>query len=194
MMARFFRRWRWLGLAACLVVLIWAAGLAVFAQRVTSQAEPDTAKTDAIVALTGEQNRLQAGLGLLREDLAPRLFFSGVYRGVDVEQLMTLLREDSEEFECCIDLGYVATNTKGNAAETAQWAAEHGVRTMRLVTSDYHMPRSLLEFHRAMPQMAIVPHPVESERVAMRPWYGSLASVKLLATEYSKYLIVLIGG
>ena len=186
--------WRLAAAAAGLAALAWLAGLAAFAQTVTRYPEPDGRQTDAIVALTGEQNRLRVGVELLRAELAGRLFFSGVYRGVDVEHLMELLREDAQGFECCIDLGYVATDTKGNAAETADWVREEQVGTVRLVTSDYHMPRSLLEFRRAIPDIEIVPHPVKSERVPLSPWYGSLASVKLLAIEYSKYLVVLMGG
>lgn len=190
------RRFPWRSMMLVVVVLfaVWLVGLFNFASRVVALEVPGDQQTDAIVALTGELVRLREGIALLKDEQSERLFISGVYRGVDVEELLAVLREDAEGFDCCIDVGYVATNTRGNAVETAEWVEAENVHSVRLVTSNYHMPRTLLEFRRLMPTLEILPHPVISERAKDQAWYTNPRSARLLATEFSKYLIVRAGG
>ncbi len=45
--------------------------------------------------------------------------------------------------------------------------------SLRLVTANYHMPRSLLEFARAMPDIEIVPHPVFPEISRGPHWWAA---------------------
>jgi len=183
---------RWLraaAIAAPLLVALWFAGLVRFARDIPSPGpEPDRA-TDAVVVLTGGTDRLDAGLRLLAEGRARKLFVSGVYRGVDVTALLRLSRRNPRDLECCVVLGYAADSTVGNARETASWMAKEGFHSLRLVTASYHMPRSLLEFHRAMPEVEIVAHPVFPERFKQEQWWRWPGTLSLLITEYDKYLI-----
>ncbi|RMD61651.1 MAG: YdcF family protein, partial [Alphaproteobacteria bacterium] len=132
------------------------------------------------------------GLRLLAEGRADKLFVSGVYRGVDVAELLRVSQQSPENIACCIALGYQADNTRGNARETATWARANGVHTLRLVTAVYHMPRSLLEFRSAMPEIDIVPHPVFPETFKDRDWWRRPGSAGLVAREYTKYLLALL--
>jgi uncharacterized SAM-binding protein YcdF (DUF218 family) len=91
-----------------------------------------------------------------------------------------------------IILGHEADNTRGNALETAGWMREQGFHSMRLVTSAYHMPRSLLEFSAAMPDITITPHPVFADNVKQGEWWAWPGTASLLAEEYVKYLVVLL--
>ena len=185
--------WRLIGLAA-LVLGAWLIGLLWFATHLpTAVAEP-TRQTDAIVVLTGGSGRIQQGLALLAEKRAKKLFISGVYRGVDVRELLRVSQQSPADLECCVALGYEADSTRGNARETAGWLNEQGLRSLRLVTAAYHMPRSLLEFRRAMPGVEIVPHPVFPEHVKQRNWWRWPGSASLIVSEYSKYLIALARG
>ena len=84
-------------------------------------------------------------------------------------------------FDCCVDLDYRAQNTVGNARETSRWVRHNDYETLIVVTSDYHMPRSLVEFHSRMPDLDLVPHPVADEARPSR-----------LAVEYTKYLAALL--
>lgn len=93
-----------------------------------------------------------------------------------------------EEWECCIALGYEAGDTIGNAAETALWMRKEGFRSVRLVTANYHMPRSLLEFSHAMPGVTVIPHPVFPNSVKQDQWWRWPGTAHLIATEYTKYL------
>lgn len=189
-----FGRWGRIGaLTGLLLIACWAVGLVVFAEGVIRQTVPDDQPTDAIVVLTGEDNRLRASVDLLKAGLSDRLFISGVHNDVHTDQLVRLLDTEPSSLDCCIEVGYVARNTRGNAWETADWIDVEEIGSIRLVTSNYHMPRSLLEFRRAIPHIDIVPHPIDSELVAMDPWYDSLASVSLMAREFTKYLAVRLG-
>src|SRR3546814_4475167 len=95
---------------------------------------------------------------------------------------------------CSSDLGYEADNTRGNAVETAAWMKDQDFTSLRLVTATYHMPRSLLEFRRLMPDIEIVPHPVFTEHFKRDDWWMWPGSSSLLITEYTKYLVALLRG
>jgi uncharacterized SAM-binding protein YcdF (DUF218 family) len=183
-------------LAAVIVVVAiaaWLGGLFWFAHAIpTHVADPDT-PTDAIVVLTGGSERLEAGLALLAEGRARKLFVSGVYRGVDVDALLRL-NHASAGLECCIVLGHAADSTLGNAIETMAWLEAEHYRSLRLVTAAYHMPRSLLEFRRVMPDITIVPNPVFPGRVKRDDWWRWPGTAALIVEEYSKYLLALLRG
>ncbi len=176
------------------LAVLWLAGLLWFAAALPDRVSDPKQKTDAIVVLTGGSGRLHQGLELLAGHSAAKLFVSGVYRGVDVEELLVISQQSPEELQCCITLGYEADNTRGNATETAAWMSDQGFTSLRLVTATYHMPRSLLEFRRAMPTMEIAPHPVFSRHFKQAEWWLWPGSATLLATEYCKYLVALLRG
>lgn len=167
----------------------WVAGLLWFVEQIPDAVEDTTTPTDAIVVLTGGQGRLDEALALLSQNLAGRLFVSGVYRGVDVKTLLETVKKSSAHLESRIGIGD-ATNTAGNAEETAAWARRFGIRSIRLVTASYHMPRSLLEFHHALPDVAVVSHPVFSDNVKQDEWWAWPGTAALIAREYAKYLFV----
>lgn len=184
-------------LAALVVGLVWAGGLALFAESIPRTPPPAesaeaTRLTDAIVVLTGGSGRLGTGMELLAAGRARKMFVSGVYDGVDVQELLRKSRQSPSEIECCITLGYAADSTIGNAYETADWLREQGFRSMRLVTANYHMKRSLLEFHMVIPEVDVVPHPVASPNVHLDDWWLWPGTASLLVTEYNKYLMTLL--
>ena len=173
---------------AALVLLLLLGGLGWFvASSYLMNADPESA-TDAIVVLTGGRQRLETGLELLAAARAKKLFISGVNQRVDRDELLHSLGPLPENAACCIVLGHAADNTFGNAHETADWMHEEGYRSLRLVTSWYHMRRSLLEFERAMPQVTIIPHPVFAHRVDPERWWSWHGAPLLVVGEYGKFL------
>jgi|TARA_R110002072_G_scaffold14810_17_gene60664 uncharacterized SAM-binding protein YcdF (DUF218 family) len=182
----------WLGrlfLLASLLVGLFLAGLAWFAQQLPEPEAKPWARIEALVVLTGGSDRLSRGLALLDRGLADKALISGVYRGVEVGELLRLAEQDPNELRCCIVLGYEADNTHGNAEETARWVKEEGFTSLRLVTAVYHMPRSLIEFRRALPEITIIPHPVFPEAFHGDDWWLWPGSTGLLASEFLKYLL-----
>lgn len=188
------RRWRTAKVLGVLAVaaIAWLAGLVWFAETMPrSMPEADSA-TDAVVVLTGGTRRLAEGVDLLARGHARKLFVSGVSRGVDVAKILSLVEQQGRDLECCMSLGHAADDTRGNAAETARWIREEGFRSLRLVTANYHMRRSLLEFGRLMPDIDIVPHPVLPEGFEAERWWRRWSSLRLIASEYVKYLVALV--
>jgi uncharacterized SAM-binding protein YcdF (DUF218 family) len=175
-----------------LVAASWLAGLVWFAATMPDRVEDAETPTDAIVVLTGGSERLTTGLSLLAEKKARKLLVSGVYRGVDVAELLRLSRQTPDEVECCIVLGYAADNTTGNASETAEWMASEGFSSLRLVTANYHMRRSLAEFRHAMPGVTLVPHPVFPDTVKQTEWWRWPGTLHLIATEYTKFVLAVL--
>lgn len=181
----------------CLVVLLLAALLGGFvwftASLPTGVAEPGR-RTDAIIVLTGGSDRIVEGLRLLAADQAKKLLISGVHPGVKQNELLALMPELPPEMAERVVLGYAAGNTVGNADEAAEWMQAEGYRSLRLVTAAYHMPRSLLEFRRAMPGVEILAHPVFPSNIRQDAWWENPGSASLLVGEYLKYLATLVSG
>jgi uncharacterized SAM-binding protein YcdF (DUF218 family) len=166
--------------------LFWLGGLLWFVTP--PAADTRATPTDAIVVLTGGSLRLQSGIDLLREGKGRKLFVSGVNQQVDLEDLMRISGNMPDWALCCVVLGHRADNTFGNAQETAQWIRAQGFRSLRLVTAWYHMPRSLLEFDRALPEIDIIAHPVFPDHVRQEHWWAQRGTAALLVIEYVKYL------
>ena len=178
-----------IALAGATLFAFWFAGLIWFATPPPTEDRP--AITDAIVVLTGGSLRLQSGIELLLEGKGRELFVSGVNQEVELNQLLRVSGNPPDWVSCCIALGHEADNTLGNARETAQWMRRNGFRSLRLVTAWYHMPRSLLEFDRAMPEIEIIAHPVFPDQIKQH-WWAARATAILLVSEYGKYLGALI--
>ena len=185
----------WLSLVSGLIAILvsWVLGLAWFVGNVPNRQVGDHTTTDAIIVLTGGTGRLETGLKLLSGGYAKLLFISGVARGVDVKALLGLVRNTPKDFACCIAIGYKADNTAGNAIETAQWMKKTKLNSLRLVTASYHIPRSLYEFRRVMPNMKIVPHPVFPPQFKRADWWRWPGTARLLSSEFNKFLIAKIG-
>jgi uncharacterized SAM-binding protein YcdF (DUF218 family) len=195
------RRWvRRLVVVLLLFGLIWVIGLIAFVTRIPRSVDTDLAATDAAVVLTGGSERLEAGLELLATGHAKKLLISGVNKDVDIATLLASL-EPSEvpklppgTIACCIALGYSAEDTRGNALETADWMRQQRFKSIRLITAAYHMPRSILEFHRAMPGVQVLPYPVFPRQVRQEGWWRWPGTTNLLVREYNKYLVALLRG
>jgi uncharacterized SAM-binding protein YcdF (DUF218 family) len=183
----------YLAIAALVATVAWTAGLFRFAAAIPAQVADPGIRTDAIVVLTGGSGRLAAGLELLSADKAGKLFVSGVYRGVDVDTLLELSQRTPDEIKCCVEIGHSAGNTAGNAAETATWVRDQGYRSLRIVTSNYHMPRTLLEFRHVLPDVMLVPHPVFPENVKQDRWWAWPGTASLIISEYNKVLLAWTG-
>ena len=175
------------------VALMWLVGLFAFAERVRSLTPaPEPARADAIVALTGPSaERVNAAIRLLEQDKGRRVLISGVNRDVRRQELRALTPGSSRLFNCCVDLGFEAENTVGNAQEIAAWARSKGYDSLIVVTSDYHLPRSLLEIRGAAPGVKLIPYAVSTPSLDNSRWWRAAVTARRMTLEYMKYLAVL---
>ena len=169
-----------------IIVVAYVAGFAAFASQLPHP--PRTlGPVDGIVALTGGGMRLDVAVALFEKGVGERLLISGVNTQASKRDLKKLVH-GKRRFDCCTDLGYAAENTFGNAKEAAAWTRFHHYKHIVLVTSRYHMPRSLLEFHDVMADVTVIPYPVDPDNG--RGFPSKMRNLKALHSEYWKYLAV----
>lgn len=169
---------------------IWVAGFSWFILQIPRQSSNDTTPSDAIVVLTGGSGRLEYGLQLLAEGKAKKLFISGVGERFTVEGMLRHAVPDIQKRVSpdAIVLGRQAENTIGNAEETARWLKKEGYKSIRLVTSNYHMPRSVEEFEETAPGVTILPAPVFSTDFSIASWWADEDDRLLLLSEFHKFI------
>jgi uncharacterized SAM-binding protein YcdF (DUF218 family) len=187
-MRRLPRLLRRLALLALAILTLWLGALAAFVVASLLLADDPSVTTDAIVVPTGGRQRIETGVQLLVAGRGKQLFISGVNQRVDRNGLLRALGPAAEQQACCIELGHEADDTLGNARETARWMHREGYKSLRLVTSWYHIERGLLEFRRAMPGIVIVPHPVFAPHVDPERWWGWHGALLLVIGEFHKYI------
>jgi uncharacterized SAM-binding protein YcdF (DUF218 family) len=176
-----------------LVVVLWAVGLWAFSVRVDQSTPPaDPAPADAVVALTGSSNaRITAAMKLLEDGKATRMLVSGVNPEASRADIKGVAKATRRYYDCCVDLGFQATNTVGNARETSGWMRAKGFKSLIVVTSDFHMPRAMLELHEALPDAKLTPYPVKTEDLDSGHWWRSGDGARRMIVEYCKYLVFL---
>ena len=144
---------------------------------------------EGIVVLTGAASRINDALELLAAGRGQRLLISGVNPATRSREISRLIPEHQRWFNCCVDLDYSATNTIGNAVETRRWVEARTFKSLIVVTSNFHMPRAMAELAHQLPDVALVPFPVVSDKVRVEAWWDNSATARLLILEYLKYIV-----
>jgi uncharacterized SAM-binding protein YcdF (DUF218 family) len=182
--------WRigWSTFALCAAaLLVGGLGFVWFIWRVPPDEVPLQRNADGIVALTGGASRIADAIELLASGHGKRLLISGANRSTNSSEISRLNPEFERWVRCCVDIDR-SLNTLGNAIETRRWAESRGFRSLIVVTSNYHMPRALAEIAHQLPDVALVPFPVVTDRRRADPWWRRGATAKLMVSEYVKYV------
>ena len=179
---------RWVARAVLALIILFLGGFAVFVAAIDRQPQALTGRADAIVVLTGAEDRIDEAVRLLADHKGGRLLISGVNPRTTKAALQRQDPANAGLYECCIDIGYWAQNTPGNADEAQAWINAKGFTSVIVVTSSYHMPRSLLELRRVLPNVALIPHPVVSPRFKIDSWWANPGTARLIITEYMKLI------
>ncbi|MHC2467687.1 YdcF family protein [Bradyrhizobium embrapense] len=143
---------------------------------------------DGIVVLTGGSSRVSDAMELLAAGYGKRLLISGVHPTNDANDISRSVPDSQGLMRCCVDLDRSAVNTRSNAAETRRWAHERGFKSLIVVTSNYHMPRAIVELSHAMPDITLIPYAVVGDKWRDEPWWTSGGTFRLLLSEYAKYV------
>jgi len=159
--------------------ILYALGFALFAVTLGEPADAATPKVDAVIAITGGNGRIEHGARLLAEGRAKRLLIAGADPSVRKVDLMRRLNAPRQLLDCCVDLGSESVDTRSNAEEARRWLDRRRYKTVRLITSDWHMRRARYEFNRQLrDDFKIIPDAVETEPDFMT-----------LFAEYNKYVL-----
>ena len=181
-----------LGLLLFLVgtpLLVWALGFLLFTGSVAGMDAPhDIQNADAAIVLTGGSNRVSAGLDLLAQGKIRNLLISGVHKNATRREVIKEAGYEKKLPDCCITLGHEAENTIGNAQEAHKWLTQHETATVYIVTSNYHMPRAMMEFRHALPNMTLLSYPVKP--IDFDPQERGFW--KLMFLEYHKFLMTAV--
>ncbi len=162
--------------AASIILLVWGFGFLWFAIAMPRAAGPG--KAEAVVVLTGGSGRIDRGLEVLGKGWASRLFVSGVDREVRPHEFAIEYGVRAKLMACCVTLGFDSVDTRSNAQEIARWVAQEKIRSIRLVTNDWHMRRAVYELSVALPAGVIV----SEDAVISQP------SFRTLFLEYHKLI------
>jgi uncharacterized SAM-binding protein YcdF (DUF218 family) len=180
-------------LAVAAVGVVGAAGVAAgfwwFIWSVPTHEVALDRNADGIVVLTGGSSRIADAMHLLSAGYGKRLLITGVHHATTSAAISRLIPDYRTLVSCCVDLDYSAVNTEGNAIETKRWAQRRGVRSLIVVTSNYHMPRARAELARQLPDVVLIEFPVVSDKVRTDQWWSPLTA-RLLLSEYLKYIVV----
>lgn len=144
---------------------------------------------DGIVVLTGGSDRIEEAVELLSAGRARRLLITGVNQATSATALQAITPRTGNLLACCIDLDRNALNTLGNALETARWVREQQFKSIIVVTASYHIPRSMLELRRVLPETVLVAYPVVPDGFELDRWWTSAATARTLMLEYIKYSV-----
>jgi uncharacterized SAM-binding protein YcdF (DUF218 family) len=189
------RRWLRAALVSTLAVVFVGAAIGFvgfLSQLRGAEIKPDR-NADGIVVLTGGSSRVSDAMELLASGYGKRLLISGVHPTNAASDISRSLPDNSPPdnqtlLSCCVDLDRSAVNTRSNAAETRRWAHDRGFKSLIVVTSNYHMPRAIVELSHAMPDIALIPFAVVGDRWRDEPWWTSGTTLRLLLSEYAKYV------
>lgn len=166
----------------------FAFGFVLFAGAVMREISTVPPRADGIVVLTGGETRIEAGARLLAGGLGERLLISGVNPAVKMEDVRRIAQLSDDTFACCVDLGYEALNTFGNADETRDWVMKRHYDSLIVVTSTYHMPRSLTELAIALPGVELIPYGVRPPNFPSSAWWLHYRATRVMLSEYLKFI------
>lgn len=184
-----------------IIMLAWFIGFLFFISSISKHPDDNESMTDAIVVWTGWNCRVSTGIDLLSKGLSSKLFISGIKGGYPIlmldrcqtsynsNDLQHSMRQNLDH----IHLGRDALTTVGNSIETSRWVRDHNLHSVRLVTTGIHMPRSMIEFRRVMPDIEVIPHPVSLDHFDHRRWYRNGKVFYICALEYTKFLMAKCG-
>ena len=178
--------------SALAFALAFAGGFIWFLRYVPYQEMRLARDADGIVVLTGGTSRIADGIELLAAGHGKRLLITGAHPTTTSREIAKLMPRYERWIECCVDLDHSAMNTFGNAAETKRWIKNLSFDSLIVVTSNYHMPRTMAELGHALPNVQLIPYPVVSDKLRAEPWWNNFTTVKLLLSEYVKYTLVKI--
>jgi uncharacterized SAM-binding protein YcdF (DUF218 family) len=175
--------------AVLAIVLVTAAiGFVGFLSQLRGAEIKPAGSADGIVVLTGGASRVSDAMELLAGGYGKRLLISGVHPTNAASDISRSLPDSQSLLSCCVDLDRSAVNTRSNAAETRRWAHDRRFKSLIVVTSNYHMPRAIVELSHAMPDVVLIPFAVVGDKWRDERWWTSGATLRLLLSEYVKYV------
>ena len=187
---------KWFFIILILILVYFLISLFNFKEKILSLQKHSVTLNSNIVILTGGSNRIKDGLKIINNvDIFTKanlkILISGTGKGFTKKSLkeMLTLNINLKLLECCIELESISKDTYSNASETYKWVKMNNINKFILITSNYHMPRAILEFKNKMPNLEISTYPITPKSHDITNWLNSSETFSLIFIEYSKLLI-----
>ena len=187
---------KWFFIILILILVYFLISLFNFKEKILSLQKHSVTLNSNIVILTGGSNRIKDGLKIINNvDIFTKanlkILISGTGKGFTKKSLkeMLTLNINLKLLECCIELESISKDTYSNASETYKWVKMNNINKFILITSNYHMPRAILEFKNKMPNLEIFIYPITPKNHNITNWLNSSETFSLIFIEYSKLLI-----
>jgi uncharacterized SAM-binding protein YcdF (DUF218 family) len=148
----------------------------------------DKEKVDAVIVLSGGLGRVEEGLKLHLAEKGEYLIISGVDKASDMNSIFFLHNPTDFANSEKIILEKSSVSTFENARNVKKIIELHGIKSIVLITSSYHMKRAGFIFSRVFPDdVKIFYHTVSTENFNEETWWKDRNSILLLLTEFVKY-------
>ncbi len=181
---------RWGGFACLLAIALVFGGFLRFADSVTTLRPLSRAEGGCDCGTDGWLPAHRPGGGAVAEGcLSKRLLISGVHPTTTPAQIRKMTQGSADLFSCCVDIGYDAIDTIGNAEEASNWIHAKGYRSVLIVTNNYHMPRSLAELSYVDPDIEFIAYPVVNSDLKSSNWFTDPNAMRVMLAEYAKVLL-----
>jgi uncharacterized SAM-binding protein YcdF (DUF218 family) len=179
-----------------LVITYFLIELFHFKEKIIAAENYPNPKNTNIVILTGGTNRIKDGFDIInkfdeKSKYTIKILVSGTGKGFTKLSLQNKLSPDFDLklIKCCVELDAISQNTYSNAKQTLKWSIRNNIKEFILITSNYHMPRSILEFKNKMPNMRILTYPIKPRKHEINNWLNSFETFSLIFYEFCKFII-----
>jgi len=143
---------------------------------------------DGIAILTGGKGRIDLGLRLFTKQSNIKLIISGVDKKVSINSVLPSKFQENNR----IYIDQVSESTFDNAVVIADWAKKNQLYNINVITSYYHMPRSMLLLKKFTEKVNYYAYPVKKEKSKHSNLLPDMLFTLFLMQEYIKYLLSLI--
>ena len=173
------------------ILALLVFGLIGFVSSINKYKQPNLGKLDVAVVLTGGAGRVDKGIEILQKNKVKKLFISGVHKSVAIRSLLNEVKQNKANANNIV-LGYMANTTFENGIEVADFINKNNYKSIYLITNSFHMPRSIREIKYRLPNIKIIPYPVQNKNIKTNQWYLYPGSLWVLTVEYIKNIVVII--
>ncbi|MBI5419395.1 MAG: YdcF family protein [Deltaproteobacteria bacterium] len=134
-----------------ILILVLAAGAAIPHLLAMRLPVPSGPPADAILVLTGGENRILEGFRAWKEGKGKELYILGAGGGARIERVLPGHSALSAEELRRVHIEGWSENTLENAFSAKTVVKNRGFERIVLITADYHMPRACLALRTVLP-------------------------------------------
>ena len=180
-------------MALAALIPLLAAGTAIPYLLARGLPVPSGSAADAILVLTGGENRIAQGFRAWKEGRGRELFILGAGKDAKLANILPAGTEISPADLARVHVEGWSQNTLENAFSAKSAVASRAYKKVILVTSDYHVPRAHLALRAVLPPaVAIAVIPVKSDWRRKGAWHRLPRLFLLEGWKYWGYRIFLL--